>query len=66
MPRNAQGLSPKTRENKIKRLKKHVKKMTFAKTETKQVNGKLVTESVTRYRGGQQALDKLKELESMK
>lgn len=66
MPRNAQGLSPKTRENKIKRLKKHVKKMTFAKMETQQVDGKLVTKSVTKYRGGQEALNKLKELESMK
>ena len=66
MGRNTKGLSVTTRKNKIKRLKKHIKRMTFAKDETKQVNGRLVTESVTRYRGGKQALNKLTELEFSK
>ena len=65
MARLAQGLSDVTRKNKIKRLEKHVKKHTFAKEETKQVNGRLVIESVTRYRGGADALAKLKQLQAI-
>lgn len=65
MARLAQGLSDVTRKNKIKRLEKHVKKHTFAKEETKQVDGRLKVVSVTRYRGGQEALDKLKQLQAI-
>ena len=65
MARNAQGLSDTTRKNKIKRLEKHVKKMTFAKEETAQVDGRLKLQTVTRYRGGKEALDSLARLKSV-
>jgi len=65
MSRLTQALSSTTRANKIARLKKHVKRFTTTKDETVQENGRLVVRPITKYRGGQQAIDKLKQLESL-
>ena len=64
MARLTQSMTAQTRKNKISRLEKHVKRLTTTKDETKQVGGRLVVEPSTRYRGGQEALDKLKVLKS--
>ena len=66
MSRLTQALSSTTRANKIARLKKHVKRFTTTKDETVQnENGRLVVCPITKYRGGEQAIDKLKQLESL-
>lgn len=64
MARNTQALSATTRENKIKRLQKHIKKMTKTKPVTRQVDGRLVTEDVTKC-WDDNALAKLKALQSV-
>lgn len=65
MARKTNALTATTRQNKIKRLEKHIKKMTFTKIKTVQENGRLVTKPICKYWGDQQALDKLKALKAV-